>query len=128
MKRIVVLMSFVVTIACSPSGAQSSELLAPSDFERKLTATTEKQIVDVRTAEEFAGSHVSGAVMIDYYKKDFKAQVAKLDRSKPVFIYCAAGGRSGSATEVLEELGFKKIYDLKGGMKAWINAGKPVIR
>lgn len=113
-------------MACSPSSGQSLEVLAPDEFEKKLTSTKDKQVVDVRKADEFANGHLAGAVQIDYFKKDFKSQVAKLDKNKPVFVYCASGGRSGSASEVLEELGFKKIYDLKGGMNAWVKAGKPI--
>ncbi len=126
MKRIGFLILFL-GMACTQAGAQS-EVLSPIDFEKQLATIKDKQVVDVRTLEEFTNDHLEGAVMIDYYKKDFKTQVAKLDRNKPVFVYCASGGRSGSATDVLEELGFKKIYDLKGGMNAWTKSGKPVIK
>lgn len=115
-------------MACSSSNGQSAEVLAPAEFEKKLADIKDKQVIDVRTLDEFSKGHLADAVMIDFYNDDFKSRVAKLDKNKPVFVYCAAGGRSGSATEIFKELGFKKIYDLKGGYKAWAGAGKSVVK
>ena len=58
---------------------------------------------------------------------DFKTELAKLDRKQPVFVYCAAGGRSYRASKQLQALGFERIYDLVGGMQAWREAGNPVV-
>jgi thioredoxin 1 len=113
--------------ACAPGNSQS-QLLSAADYEKKLASVADKQVVDVRTQAEYANGHLAGAMLMDYYKKDFKANLARLDKNKPVFVYCAAGSRSGSATEVLEELGFKQIYDLKGGMNGWVRAGKSVTK
>jgi rhodanese-related sulfurtransferase len=126
--KLYLMVLLIALVACSQSGAQTSELLAPAEFEKKLSTVKDKQVIDVRTPDEFLQGHLADAVMIDFYKDDFKSRIAKLDRAKPVFVYCAAGGRSGSATEILEELGFKKIYDLKGGYRAWTGAGKPVTK
>lgn len=125
MRYLNLVLIFLLT-ACLQTSGQNSEILTPDEFEKKLSSIKDKQVVDVRTAEEFASGHLAQAVMIDYYKSDFKSQIAKLDKNKPVFVYCAAGGRSGSATEILQDLGFKKVYDLKGGYRAWTSAGKPV--
>ncbi len=54
---------------------------------------------------------------------DAKAFAEKLDKSKPVFLYCKSGKRSSSAANKLEELGFTKIYELEGGMLKWDAAG-----
>ncbi|MBS1488433.1 MAG: rhodanese-like domain-containing protein [Bacteroidetes bacterium] len=56
--------------------------------------------------------------MIDFYRDDFKEKVAKLDKSKPVFVYCLAGGRSKSAAKIMADLGFAAVYDLSGGYRA----------
>lgn len=117
----------LVIIGCSNGGAQS-QLLTPDAFEAKLASSKDKLVIDVRTPDEYAKGHLSGATMIDFYEADFKTKLTTLDKSKPVFVYCAAGGRSGSATDVLKSLGFKRIYDLKGGIRAWNAAGKPVTR
>ena len=108
--------------------AQSSQLLSVSEFEKKLSATKDKIVLDVRTQGEYASGHLTNAMMIDYYKSDFKQQLTKLDKSTPVFVYCAAGGRSGSATEILTGMGFKQVFDLEGGMKAWTKGQKSIVK
>lgn len=118
----------LLIVACGQGSSQSSQVLSPADFEKKVSSITDKTVLDVRTADEYKEGHLAGAIMIDFYKDDFKANLAKLDKNKPVFVYCAAGGRSGSAREVMEEMGFKQVYDLKGGMNAWRKAGKPVTK
>ena len=115
-------------LAFGPASAQSPQLLNASDFEKKLEATKNKIILDVRTQSEYDQGHLVNATLIDYYKNDFKQQLGKLDKNKPVFVYCAAGGRSGSAIDILTDLGFKKIYDLQGGMRAWSNFKKPIVK
>lgn len=68
----------------------------------------DKIILDVRTAGEYADGHIPGAVMIDYYKNDFRQQINKLDKSKPVFVYCASGVRSSSAAKSLSSRVLRK--------------------
>jgi len=126
LKFLFILMVGVFTHACT--SAQSSVLLNVNDFEKKLEVTKEKTILDVRTKDEFGQGHLANATMIDYYKSDFKQQVSKLDKTKPVFVYCAAGGRSSSASGILIELGFKNVYDLQGGMRAWVAAKRAVVK
>ena len=59
------------------------------------------QLVDVRTPQEWGTGHIDGALHIDWFDDDFKVRVAKLDKEKPVRLYCAAGGRSEEAREVM---------------------------
>ncbi len=77
------------------------------------------QLIDVRTPGEFAEGHLENAVNINVNSNDFAAQVEKLDKEQPVYIYCKSGGRSGNAGKQLEAMGFKTIYDLKGGILSW---------
>ena len=78
------------------------------------------QLIDVRTANEYNSGHIDDAVNIDIMNNaTFEQEVQKLDKSKPVFLYCKLGGRSKKASKKLEELGFEKIYDFSGGYSAW---------
>lgn len=77
------------------------------------------QLIDVRTPREFSNGSISGAKNIDYNGDSFEKQMKKLDKNKPVLVYCAAGGRSENAAELLKEWGFKEVYDLEGGYNAW---------
>jgi rhodanese-related sulfurtransferase len=128
MKSLNAFVFIVLLVTACAQGNSQSQVLGIEDYQKKLTALADKQVIDVRTQDEYNNGHLTDAVLIDFYKKDFKSNLSKLDKNKPVFVYCAAGGRSGSASEVLEELGFKQIYDLKGGMNAWTRAGKPVTK
>lgn len=99
----------------SSAEAQISEVLSPTDFMAKFEATEGGQLLDVRTAKEVAAGSVEGAANIDFYADDFKDQIAKLDKEKPLFVYCKSGGRSGQTAAICKELGFKEVYDMEGG-------------
>ena len=118
----------VLLLALGCQGQTGSQKLAVDSFENKLTGTSDKIILDVRTADEYKKGHLANATLIDYYGSNFKDQINQLDKSKPVFVYCASGGRSASAAKILGQLGFKEVYDLQGGFNAWSNAKKPVER
>lgn len=78
--------------------------------------TTSFVILDVRTADEFAQSHLSGAQNIDFLKPDFKENIEKLDKNKTYKLYCRSGNRSGQAMAILKSIGFKDIENL-GSLK-----------
>jgi rhodanese-related sulfurtransferase len=94
-----------------------------AEFE-KLANTGKGTILDVRTPKEYAEGHVNGSVNINYFDKDFKGQVGKLDSTKPVYVYCHSGGRSSKAMNIMKSKGFKTIYNLTGGYAAWKNLHK----
>ncbi len=77
------------------------------------------QLIDVRTAREFSSSHIKGAKNIDFYSGQFATEFNKLNKNKPVFIYCRTGSRSRHASNKLAKMGFTEIYDLKGGFVRW---------
>ena len=83
-------------------------------------------ILDVRTNNEWSTGIIHGAVFADFMKDDFEQNISELSKDKPVYVYCAAGGRSAKAAEILKKNGFKTIIDLKGGMGDWKKQGMPV--
>lgn len=113
---------------CQDSTAQQaaqSAVLSPDDFEAKALKA-DVQLIDVRTPDEYKAGHITNAKNINFYAADFKDQMEKLDKSKAIAVYCGVGGRSGKASTILTQLGFKTIYDLQGGMSAWKAKGKKV--
>jgi len=70
------------------------------------------------TPEEVAEGALEGAQNINFYDADFKDILNKLDKSKPVFVYCRSGGRSGKCAQMCKDAGFAEVYDMKGG---WLN-------
>jgi len=78
------------------------------------------QLIDIRTPEEYANGYIDDAANIPIADKaTFITEFSKLDKEKPVYIYCYSGVRSHRAGNLLKELGFKEIYDFKGGWKVW---------
>ena len=73
----------------------------------------------MRTKGEIAAGKIENAIHLDYYSDTFKDDVAKLDRDKPVYVYCRSGGRSGGAKKIMTSMGFKVVYNLKGGYSHW---------
>jgi len=97
----------------------SQKLIDKLDFD-KMRADLEVQILDVRTLNELQEGYIPEAIHIDYFLKDFIVQCSsKLDKKKPLVVYCASGGRSSRACKELSRVGFKIIFDLDGGYDHW---------
>lgn len=84
-------------------------------------------VLDVRTPEEWEMGIIENANRINFYDSDFESQLDQFDLEKPIMVYCKSGGRSGSAAEILQKKGFKKIYNLNGGITAWNDAELPTV-
>ncbi len=102
--------------------------LTPDSFDKVRLHNTNAVILDVRTPEEYAKGHIQGAVLLDFKSADFAAGLGKLPKNKLYLTYCAVGGRSAKACEQMRELGFPRVGNLEGGIKAWEEAGKPVVK
>lgn len=88
-------------------------------FEEKIRSIKNLQLIDVRSPEEYAVEHLENAKNINWNGDDFVSNAEKLDKSKPIFVYCKVGGRSIQAANKLSELGFTEIYNLDGGIMKW---------
>jgi rhodanese-related sulfurtransferase len=128
MKMNLTLSTLFFVLVATQVEAQQAKMLAATDFDKKMNTTKDKTVLDVRTRDEYNQGHLANAVLLDYYASDFKNSVSKLDKSKPVFVYCKGGGRSGSSCEILKDLGFKEVYDLQGGIIDWKKAGRLVVK
>ncbi|MBC7524287.1 MAG: thioredoxin fold domain-containing protein [Flavobacterium sp.] len=124
MKNIVITL-FLITFFATCNGQSNLviETIDAKEFAEKLKTSINPQILDVRTPTEFAIEHIENASNINWNGDNFDATVQKLDKTKPVFIYCKVVGRSKLASEKLGTLGFTKIYDLKGGIMKWNASG-----
>jgi phage shock protein E len=85
-------------------------------------------VLDIRTGPEVAQAHLPGAVQLDYYAADFPQRLGELDRDVPVLLYCRSGQRSADAAALMQQLGFRDVIDVQGGIIAWSNAGLPLTR
>ena len=110
--------------ACTSSNGQNN--LEAVTFSKELAQKEHPQLLDVRTPEEFAGGHLAGAINVDINRPDFLDAVAMLDKTKPVYVYCLAGGRSSTAAGRLTKQGYATVYNLKGGVIAWQKNNLPL--
>ena len=116
-----------VLALCSALGcrAESRGFISVGEAEfAKAIEVEGVQIVDARTASEYASGHIVGAINIDVNGAEFDAEVAKLDKERPVAVYCRSGRRSKIAAERISALGFRHITELDGGILSW--SGKVV--
>ncbi len=114
-----------------PIAAGTAEAAAPAAEVETVDAARFKSAaeagggiyLDVRTPGEVARGRIPNASVIDINDPKFIQKVSLMQKDKPVFVYCASGGRSAAAAEKMSTLGFKKLYNLQGGLRTWIAAG-----
>ncbi len=82
------------------------------------------QFVDVRTVEEYKSGHAPKAVNLPL--EELENALAKLDKDKPVYVICQTGRRSQKGAEILNQAGFKEVYNVTGGTSAWTSANLPL--
>jgi rhodanese-related sulfurtransferase/rubrerythrin len=83
-------------------------------------------LLDVRQPKEFEQGHIPGSVLIPIAQ--LPERLGELDPKKPTIVYCAIGGRSRAGASILQDAGFSKPLNLKGGFNAWTGlsaAGPP---
>ncbi|MDX2190593.1 MAG: thioredoxin domain-containing protein [Bacteroidota bacterium] len=107
--------------------SQNADVLDPTTFDQLAASTANSVILDVRTPNEYAEGFINNSINIDYNSGSFKADVRKLDKSKPTFVYCLSGGRSSSAASFMRSSGFVKVYELKGGLLSWQKNNLPIV-
>lgn len=74
-------------------------------------------LLDVRQIREYEENRIPGATLIPLPQLSNRLQ--ELDPEKPVLVYCAIGGRSRAAAQLLSGEGFREVFNLKGGIRAW---------
>ena len=86
---------------------------------KALLAKEKIQLLDVRSPKEVSDGFIETARFANYFDADFAAQAAQqLESSKPVYLYCRSGNRSGKAAIILKEKGYE-VYNVLGGYKRW---------
>lgn len=93
-----------------------------------VVAQADVQLLDVRTPEEFGEGHIAGATLVDVNEDDFvERAMAVLDTQRPVAVYCRSGRRSARAARLLAAQGLT-VTNLEGGVMAWQDAGKALVK
>ena len=114
MKKQSTILLFIILLIGSVS-AQAQNRIAkdvPVKEFAKLIQSGKGVLLDVRTPAEVAKGSIKGSVNMNIFDDDFEARIDKMDKSKPVYVYCAAGGRSSEAMEMMKKKGFTEIYKI----------------
>jgi thioredoxin len=122
-----ILTAAILLSSCSNGQINSSDKtnLSAAEFSNKIKEQPSSAIIDVRTPGEFAKGHLMNSINFDWNGNKFDEQIAGLDKSKPVFVYCLSGGRSSSAASKMRSEGFTTVYELDGGIMKWRGANLP---
>lgn len=86
--------------ACAPTAADSVEV------------TADTIVLDVRTADEYAGGHLDGAQLLDFNAGEVNAAIPSLDPEAEYVVYCRSGNRAGQAIKLMEQAGFTNVTNL----------------
>lgn len=127
MKKVLVLsmMLHAVSLLYAQESAEIRDV-SVKEFRQAMDALPDEVVIDLRTPGETAKGKIPGAVEIDFYGDNFRSALDGLDRNKPYLLYCAGGIRSGKTAALMQQMGFKKIYNLEDGYKGWVKEGMPV--
>ena len=109
---------YIMIILSLSLNSQSSVESINYDEYLKISKTIDFLIVDVRTPEEYQISRIKNSININFYDKNFINVFKNLDFDKHILIYCRSGRRSLESVKILSDEGFRKLYDLKGGVLA----------
>jgi rhodanese-related sulfurtransferase len=117
---------FLLVSSSIISCAQKPSQVMATDFEKAIEDST-VQLLDVRTMAEYNRGHIKNALQANWNNQtEFANRATHLNKEKPVYVYCQAGGRSAAAAQWLRQQGFSNVVDLQGGLIAWQKAKKNV--
>jgi rhodanese-related sulfurtransferase len=118
--------------ACMASADKAVvQAISPSQFKSLLDrhqGNPDVVLLDVRTAKEYDAGHIQGALLLDFYSRDFVERLKALDREKTYLIYCRSGNRSGKSLDIFEKLGFHRVYHMATGINGWSRENYPLVR
>lgn len=116
------LLFFTTLVGCNvqgtPKESSTYEQITPAEAKALMDSEKDYVILDVRTPEEFAAGHISGAVLIPDYEIGDKAESVLPDKDQLILVYCRSGRRSKNAASELVTLGYTNIKEF-GGINDW---------
>jgi phage shock protein E len=117
MNRLFLILFLLAGCSQKPAEEAQESSLTAAEFNSMLAGDV--VVLDVRTPEEFSSGFIQGAVNLDFKAANFAQQLDSLDKSKNYLVYCAAGGRSSRASDLMQQKGFTSVKTLDGGIGAW---------
>ena len=142
MKKIISGLTIIMFLGTWDSASLASEAVAQNKNQNPKTglktvdskgakAVLTKQpatiVLDVRTPQEYNSGHLKNANNLDYNAPDFAAKLARLDKNKTYLVYCAVGGRSSKAAKLMQEQGFRQVFNVSEGFTSMKKVGVAVV-
>ncbi len=90
-----------------------------SDLKARFARGDRFILLDVREPEEFELCHIPGARLLPL--SELSSRMGELDRTDEIILQCRSGKRSAKALGLLRQAGFVRLWNLKGGITAWLN-------
>jgi rhodanese-related sulfurtransferase len=112
------------TAADVPVKANGFLTITPQQAKSLIETRPELLLIDVRSPEEFAEGALPGSKLIPFW--EFTKGVPDIPKDKPILLVCAVGGRSYGVGRLLAAKGYPEVYNLKGGLSAWIEERVPL--
>lgn len=125
---VVLLLAFVAVpqaFAETP-GSGAYESISVDEAYKMIKKGTVSLVLDVRNQCEYNLGHLYGAVLIPVYELEDRISEIQEHINDPIIVYCKAGSRSPIACQILVSHGFTKVYNMLGGITAWMEAGYPI--
>lgn len=117
----------ISNISCKRPSIKAVEI-SPTEMKSFLDSDSLIQLIDVRTPKEYKAGFIENSQNINLFSSSFKEEINRLDKGKPVFVYCRSGKRSHKSLKFFYKAGFSKIYDLEGGFLNWKSNGYKIAK
>lgn len=124
LNSLVLALALLVSLfACNEIGNAGSsghvETISQELF-KDMQTDSNTMVLDVRTPSEVAKGYIAGTQFFaDYNGSNFEVELEGLDKNKTYLVYCRSGNRSSKACNMMLDKGFKKVFNLDGGISEW---------
>jgi len=117
---------FLGTSESQPGAAAAFTSISPLEAKSLIETRTDLQLIDCRSPEEYRTGALPGSTLIPFW--EFTKGNYNLSKDKPILLVCAVGGRSLAVGQLLSARGHREVYNLRGGLEAWIEQRVPLPR
>lgn len=99
----------------------------PKELDSLLRLNPNLPIVDIRSEIDFRNSHIFRAMSCDYSSPNFMNRIKKLGLESPIVLYDMNSSVTLEAAEEMKREGFKRVYEIAGGLFSWAREGKTLV-
>ena len=99
--------------------------ISPSEAHSRISSGASLRFIDVREDHEWEAGHAQGAEHIGRGIIERDIERAIPDKQAEIILYCGGGYRSALAADNLQRMGYSNVHSMKGGWRAWQEAGLP---